>query len=58
MVKKAEYKVFSTRKRLTNTVLNIDNEKKAESTFVKYVGVIDSKLNFDEAVKEIHQRMT
>ena len=57
-VKRADYKVISTKKRLTNTVLNVDNKKKAESTIVKYVGVTDSKLNFDEAVKEIHQRMT
>ena len=27
---KTEYIVFSTRKRLTNTVLNVDNEKIAE----------------------------
>ena len=55
---KLEYIVFSTRKRLTNTVLNIDNERIAESNSVKYPGVIiDSKLKFDGEVKKILQRM-
>ena len=45
---KTEYIVFSTRKRLTHTVLNVDNENVAESNSVKYLGVIiDSKLKFD-----------
>ena len=49
---KTEYIVFSTRKRLRNTVLNIDNGRKAESNSVKYPGVIiDSK--FDGEVKKI-----
>ena len=55
---KTEYIVFSTRKRLTNTVLNVDNERIAESNSVKYLGVIiDSKLKFDGEVKKILQRM-
>ena len=55
---KTEYIVFSTRKRLTNTVLNIDNERIAESNSVKYLGVIiDSKLKFAGEVKKILQRM-
>ena len=55
---KTEYIVFSTRKRLTNTVLNVDNERIAESISVKYLGVIiDSKLKFDGEVKKILQRM-
>ena len=42
---KTAYIVFSTRKRLTNTVLIVDNERIAESNSVKYLGVtIDSKL--------------
>ena len=50
--------LFSTRKRLTNTVLNVDNERIAESNSVKYLGVItDSKLKFDRKVKKILQRM-
>ena len=50
--------MFSTRKRLTNTVLNVDNERIAESNSVKYLGVIiDSKLKFDGEVKKIPQRM-
>ena len=50
--------MFSTRKRLTNTVLNVDNERIAESNSVKYLGVIfDSKLKFDGEVKKILQRM-
>ena len=50
---KTEYTVFSTRKRLTNTVLNIDNERIAESNSVKYLGVIiDSKLKFGGEVKD------
>ena len=50
--------MFSTRKRLTNTVLNVDNERIAESNSVKYIGVIiDSKLKFDGEVKKILQRM-
>ena len=54
---KTEYIVFSTRKRLTNTVLNVDNERIAESNSVKYIGVIiDSKLKFDGEVKKILQR--
>ena len=54
---KTEYIVFSTRKRLTNTVLNVDNERIAESNSVKYLGVIiDSKLKFDGEGK-ILQRM-
>ena len=43
---------------LTNTVLNIDNERLAESNIVKYLGVIiDSKLKFDGEVKKVLQRM-
>ena len=50
--------MFSTRKRLTNTVLKVDNERIAESNCVKYLGVIiDSKLKFDGEVKKILQRM-
>ena len=50
--------MFSTRKRLTNTVLNVDNERIAEANSVKYLGVIiDSKLKFDGEVKKILQRM-
>ena len=57
--RKTDYIVFSTRKRLTNTVLNVDNERLAESNSVKYLGVIiDSKLKFDGEVKKILQRMT
>ena len=56
--KKTGYTVFSTRKRLTTTVLNVDNERIAESNSVKYLGVIiDSKLKFDGEVKKILQRM-
>ena len=55
---KTEYIVFSTRKRLTNNVLNVDNEIIAESNSVKYLGVIiDSKLKFDGEVKKILQIM-
>ena len=55
---KTEYIVFSTRKRLTNTVLKVDNERVAESNSVKYLGVIiESKLKFDGEVKKILQRM-
>ena len=55
---KTEYIVFSTRKKLTNTVLNVDNERLAESNSVKYLGVItDSKLEFVGEVKKILQRM-
>ena len=50
--------MFSTRKRLTNTVLNVDNERIAESNSVQYLGeIIDSKLKFDEEVKKTPQRM-
>ena len=50
--RKTEYIEFSTRKRLKNTVLKVDNEKIAESNSVKYLGVIiDSKLKFDESEK-------
>ena len=50
--------VFSTRRRLTNTALTVDNGKIAESNFVKCLGVIFvSKLNFDGEVKKILQRM-
>ena len=43
---------------LTNTVLNVDNEKIAENS-VRYLGVIiDSKLNFDGEEKKILLRMT
>ena len=56
---KTEYILISTRKRLTNTVLNVDNERIAESNSVKYLGVIiDSKLKFDGEVKKTLQRMT
>ena len=49
--------MFSARERLTNTVLNTDNERIAESNSVKYLGVIiDRKLKFNE-VKKILQRM-
>ena len=55
---KTDYIVFSTRKWLTNSDLNIDNERIAESNSVKYLGVIiDSKLKFDGEVKKILQRM-
>ena len=55
---KTEYIVFSTRKRLTNTVLNVDNERIAESNSVKYLGVIiDCELKFDGEVKKILRRM-
>ena len=55
---KTEHILFSIRKRLTNTVLNIDNERIAESNSVKYLGVIiDSKLKYDGEVKKIFQRM-
>ena len=55
---KTEYIVLSTRKRFTNTVLNVDNKRIAESNSVKYLGVIiDSKLKFDGEVKKILQRM-
>ena len=38
--------------------MNIDNEKKAESDSMKWLGVIyDGKLNFDGEVKKILQRM-
>ena len=51
---KTEYNVFSTRRRLTNTILNIDNERIAESNSVKHLNVIiDSKLKFDGEVKKI-----
>ena len=56
--KKTENVVFSTRKRLTNTVLNVDNERIAESNCMKYLGVIiDSKLRVDGEMKKILQRM-
>ena len=46
---KTEYIVFSTRKRLTNTALNVDNKRIAESNRVKYLSVIiNSKLNLIE----------
>ena len=55
---KTEYIVFSTRKRLTNIVLNVDNEKIAESNSVKYFGVItDSKLKFDGELKKNLKKM-
>ena len=55
---KTEYIVFSTRKKLTNTVLNVENERVAESNSVKYLGVIiDKKLIFDGEVKKILQRL-
>ena len=55
---KTENIVFSTRKRLKNTVLNVDNERIAESNSVKYLGVIiDSKLKFDGETKKILQRL-
>ena len=55
---KTEYNVFSTRERLTNTVLNVDSENIAELKSVKYLGVIiDNKLKFDGEVKKILQRM-
>ena len=50
--------MFSTRKRLANTVLNVDNERIAESNNVKYLGVIiESNLKFEEEVTKIIQRM-
>ena len=50
--------MFSTRKKLTKTVLNVDNERIAESNSVNYLGVItDSKLKFVGEVKKILQRM-
>ena len=56
---KTEHIVFSTRKRLTNTVLNVDNEKTADSNSVIYLGVIiAAKLKFAREVKKIFQRMT
>ena len=55
---KTEYFVFSTRKRLTKTVLNVENKKIAQSNSVKYLGVIiDSKQKFDREVKKLLQRM-
>ena len=55
---KTEYIVFSTMKRLTNTVSNVDNERVAEPNSVKYLGlIIDSKLKFDGEVRKILQRM-
>ena len=49
--------MFSTKRRLTNTVLNIDNERIVESNSVKYVGVIiDSELQFDGEVEKLLQR--
>ena len=55
---KTKYIVFSTRNRLTTTVLNVDNERIAESDSVRYLGIIiDSKLKFDGEVKKILQRM-
>ena len=49
--------MFRTRKRLTNTVLNVDNEKVAKSNSVKYLGVIiDSRQKFDGEVKKVLQR--
>ena len=55
---KRELIVFSTRKKLKNTVLNVDNKKIAESNSVKYLGVIiDSKLKTDGKVKKIFQKM-
>ena len=53
---KTEYIVVSIRKRLTNTVSNIENERIAESNCVKYLGVIiDSKLKFDGEAKKIQR---
>ena len=50
---KTEYIVFSTRKRLNDTILNVDNEKIAESNSMKYLGlIVDNKLNFDGEVKK------
>ena len=50
---KKEYIVFSTRKRLKDTILNVDNEKIAESNSMKYLGVInDNNLNFDGEMKK------
>ena len=44
---------------INNKILNVDNERKAESNSVKYLGVIiDSKVKFDGEVKKILQRMT
>ena len=55
---KTEYNVFSIKKRLTNTVLNVDNERIAESNSVKYLGlIIDSKLKFVGELKKILQRL-
>ena len=50
--------VFSTRKRLTSTVLNVGNEKIADSNNLKCLGVIiDNKLKFDGELKKILQRV-
>ena len=55
---KTEYIVLSTRKRLTNTVLNVDNERIAESNSVKYLGaIIDTKLKFNGELEKILQSM-
>ena len=55
---KTEYIVFSTWKRLKNTVLNVDNERIAKSNSVMYLGIIiDSKLKFEKEVKKVLQRM-
>ena len=55
---KTDYIVFSTRKRSTNTVLNVENEKIAESNYVKYRGaIIDSKLQFEKEAKRILPRI-
>ena len=55
---KTEYIVLSTTKRLTNTVLKVDNEQIAESINTKYIFVfIDSKLKVDGEVKKIVQKI-
>ena len=48
--------MFSTRKKLTKTVLNVDNEKITELTSMKYLCVfLDSK--FDGEMKNILHRV-
>ena len=43
---------------MLTTVLNVDNQKKAESNSVKYLGVIiDSKIKLDGEMKKILQRL-
>ena len=50
------YIVYSSRKSLRNAIMTVDNKKIAESTSVKYFGVvIDSKLKFYELRNMLHR---